>query len=238
VLDSNILIKDKWNNSDYKKYLEYLKSLGSKNIIQFNSKIIFTKQEIIGIKTPVLRNIAKIIAKGDIESFLLNVGSRYFEECLIEGFVIGFIKDKEVFLEFFNKFIKKVDNWATCDMCVSSFKIMKKYDFYDMAKDLSLKSDEFISRIGIIIMLDYYLDDRYIDDVLSTMLKIKSDYYYVNMAISWLISVAFVKFRSNTLNLLKLRELPVFVQNKAIQKIRDSYRVSRDDKDMLIEYKM
>lgn len=56
------------------------------------------------------------------------------------------------------------------------------------------------------------------------------------MAISWLISVCFVKFRTDTLELIKSKNLPVFVQNKAISKIRDSYRVANKDKELVKKY--
>lgn len=233
----NDFIYSKWNKSLYNEYIEYLISIGDKKLSSFNKKIINTKQEIIGIKIPVLRDIAKKISKGNVDSFLNLVGDTYFEEILVSGFVIGSIKDKDIFLEYFNSFVKNVDNWATCDMCVSSFKIMKKIDFFDFAKTLAFNDFEFISRVGIVIMLDHYVDSNHIEDIIKVVKSIKSSDYYVNMALSWLVSVLFIKFRVITLDLLKQRILPVFVQNKAIQKIRDSYRVSKEDKDMLLLYK-
>lgn len=227
-----------WNKSLYNEYISYLISIGDDKLASFNKKIINTEQEIIGIKIPVLRNIAKRISRGNIESFLELVDNKYFEETLIFGFVIGYINDKELFLKYFNSFILKIDNWATCDTCVSSFKIMKKIDFFDIARSLAFNDNEFLSRVGIVIMLDHYVNSRYIDEIIKVVSSIESNYYYVNMALSWLISVLFIKFRSNTLELLKQRILPVFVQNKAIQKIRDSYRVSKEDKEMLLLYKI
>lgn len=232
------LIISKWDKDLYNQYVEYLFSVSDKSLVDFNKKIVNTNQEIIGVRTPILRDIAKSISKGDIESFLLQVNDKYFEENLIEGFVIGYIKDKDIFMKYFNCFIQRIDNWATCDTCVSSFKIMKRFDFFGVAKDLAFKDNEFLARVGIIIMLDYYIDEKYVDEIIAVVSKINSEYYYVNMAISWLVSVLFVKFRTNTLELLKQRILPVFVQNKAIQKIRDSYRVSKEDKDMLLLYKI
>lgn len=236
MINNDILIKEKWNRTSYKEFIKYLISLGNKSLVEFNSKIVNTKQVIIGIKTPLLRDVAKVIVKGDMESFLSLVEDKYFEETLVKGFVIGHIKDKKLFLKHFNNFILKVDNWATCDACVSSFKIMKNENFYDLAKILSYKNDEFIARIGLIIILDYYVDKEHIKDVIFLISNIHSDYYYVNMAISWLISVCFVKFRTDTLELIKSKNLPVFVQNKAISKIRDSYRVANKDKELVKKY--
>ncbi len=47
-----------------------------------------------------------------------------------------------------------------------------------------------------------------------------------------------MKFPRETLPLLQRRTLPKFTQNKSIQKIRESYRVPKEDKDMLLQYKL
>ena len=237
-MNNSFLIKEKWNKKEYKELIKYLLSKEKKELKSFNSKIINTNQIIIGIDTKTLRDIAKSISKGNIIEFLNNTENTYFEETLIEGFVIGYLKDEKLFREYFYKFIEKIDNWATCDMCISSFKIIKKIDFYNESKELTLKDNEFISRVGIVILLDYYIDENHIEDILKLISKTNTNYYYVNMAISWLISIAFIKFRTNILELLKQRILPVFVQNKAISKIRDSYQVSKKDKELVKEYKL
>ena len=113
-----------------------------------------------------------------------------------------------------------------------------KIDFFDVASSLAFSDNEFLSRVGIVIMLSHYVNSMYIDEIIKVVSSLESNYYYVNMALSWLISVLFVEFRTNTLELLKQRILPAFVQNKAIQKIRDSYRVSKEDKEMLLLYKI
>lgn len=237
-MDNKFFIKEQWNKKEYQELIKYLLSKEKKELKNFNSKIINTKQIIIGIETKTLRDIAKYIAKGNIIEFLDNTENTYFEETLIEGFVISYIKEEEIFKKYFYKFINKVDNWATCDMCISSFKIIKNLNFYNESKKLVSQDNEFISRIGLIILLYYYIDEKHIDDILKYISKINTKYYYVNMAISWLISASFIKHRANTLELLKQKKLPIFVQNKAISKIRDSYQVSKEDKELVKQYKL
>jgi len=237
-MDNKFFIKEQWNKKEYQELIKYLLSKEKKELKNFNSKIINTKQIIIGIETKTLRDIAKYIAKGNIIEFLDNTENTYFEETLIEGFVISYIKEEEIFKKYFYKFINKVDNWATCDMCISSFKIIKNLNFYNESKKLVSQDNEFISRIGLIILLYYYIDEKHIDDILKYISKINTKYYYVNMAISWLISASFIKHRTNTLELLKQKKLPIFVQNKAISKIRDSYQVSKEDKELVKQYKL
>lgn len=225
-------ISVEWNIKTYDKFLKYLEGLKDEKTKNFNSKICSTKYEMLGIKIPVLRIIASDISKTSFREFLKYTKDKYYEEVLIEGFLIGYIKDPNEFLTYFYNYLPKIDCWAICDSTISSFKIMKKNDFSDVAYSLILDSREYYIRVGYIILLDYYLDKDHINNILSLATK-ESDYYYVNMAISWLLCESFIKFRNNTLELLKSKKLPVFVQNKTISKIKDSYRVSKKDKDMV-----
>ena len=63
--------------------------------------------------------------------------------------------------------------------------------------------------------------------------SINREEYYINMAIAWLVSVCFVKYRNKTFKYLKDNKLNKFTYNKSIQKIIESYRVSIEDKDVL-----
>ena len=229
-------INFEWNNETYLKYLNYLNNIGDKKTKEFNERIINTKYEILGIKTPILREIAKDISKTNFKKFITLSQNKYYEEIMIEGLLLSYIEDDNEFLEYFNKFIYKIDNWSLCDTCINSYKIMKKEDFSDIAYSLILDSQEYIERVGYVMLLDYYVDDEHIDSILSLCMK-ESSYYYVNMAISWLIAECFIKYRTKTLELLKSKKLSPFVQNKAISKIRDSYRVSDKDKNIVNKLK-
>ena len=215
----SILIKKLKENKDL-KYKE------------FNSKIISTKYPMIGVKTPILKNIAKEISKKDYKTFLQNKNTDYYETVLIEGFVISNIKDIKEALIYFDKFIKKIDNWAICDMTVSSMKIVKKNKdiFKDKIKEYLNSKEEFTVRVGIILLLDYYLEEEYLDEVFSLIDNIKREEYYINMAISWLISIALIKYKDKTLKYLKVCNLDDFTYNKALQKARESKRISKEDK--------
>ena len=228
-------INIEWNQNTYSKFIQYLKSIGDNSTKEFNEKILNTNYEILGIKTPVLKTIAKDISKTNIYDFLALCGSTYYEEVMIHGFILSYIEDPNVFLNYFYDFLQYIDSWGICDSCVSYFKIMKKEDFSDVAYSLILDSREFYVRVGYIILLNYYIDEDHIENILSLSMK-ESDYYYVNMAIAWLLSVCFVKFRLNVLELLKSKKLNVFVQNKTISKIRDSFRISQSDKDLVKKY--
>ena len=91
--------------------------------------------------------------------------------------------------------------------------------------------NEFEVRFAVIMLMDYYLTDEYIDEVFKIYNEIKLDKYYVKMAVAWGISVAFVKYENKTREFLKNNSLDKFTFNKTLQKIIESNRVSKEAKD-------
>ena len=230
-------INFKWNKKAYDDFIKYLVSIKDDKNKEFNERIIESKYPMLGIKMPVLKTITKDISKTDYLEFFKYCEDKYYEEVMIQGLLLSYIKDDNLFLEYLDKYIYKIDSWALCDSCILSYKIMKKNDYSDIAYSYILDSHEYIQRVGYVILLNYYVDDDHIDNILSLCQK-ESDYYYVNMAISWLIQVCFVKYRTKTLELLQSKKLSPFVQNKAISKIRESYKISKEDKELVNKYKI
>lgn len=118
-----------WNKDKYKKFMEYLKSLQDLKYKEFHSSLVLnSKYKMIGIRVPIMRDIAKKIAKGNIEEFLECAQDIYYEEVMIQGLVISHIKDEKLFYINFKEYINKIDNWAICDSFCSSIKIVRKYE--------------------------------------------------------------------------------------------------------------
>ncbi len=217
----------------YKSFLNTLENNKDLEFKKFNEKIIFTKYKIIGVKTPILRKIAKEISKGDYKSFLKEVTTNSYEEVLVEGFVISNIKNIDESIMYFDKYVKKIDNWALCDLVVSSMKIVNKNKelFLSKIKKYLKDKDEYTVRVGVILLLDYYLEEKYLNEVFMLIDNIKREEYYINMGIAWLISIALIKYKGKTLKYLKTCNLNDFTYNKALQKARESLRVSKEDKE-------
>ena len=103
----------------------------------------------------------------------------------------------------------------------------------------ALKSkNQWYKRIGIVLLLDYYINDDYIDYILNTFETYNSDEYYVIMAIAWLLSICYIKYPDKTIKLLKKKVLKKEIQNKTIQKIRESNRVSKDIKQEILKWRI
>ena len=73
-------------------------------------------ETIIGVRTPDLRNYAKELVKSNnYQSFLKVLPHEYFDENQLHAFIISEIKNYDECIEYINKFLPYVDNWATCD---------------------------------------------------------------------------------------------------------------------------
>lgn len=203
----------------------------------FQAKLVpdVDPDKIIGVRIPVLRKIAKeaVNENSNIDRCF------YFEELMVKGLMIGYSKaaleDKLYELE---KFIPLIDNWAVCDSVCSNLKFTKnnKEKVYDFLLPYIDKGG-YQTRFAVVMLMDYFLCDDYIDRVLNTIKSVKSDFYYVNMAIAWALSVAYVKYPEKVKVILENRELPLWVHNKTIQKCCESFRVSLEDKDCLKKLK-
>ena len=215
--------------------LERLKTLSEENYKNFNSKIIPTKQEMLGVRIPILKKIAKEIKLEDIE-ILFSTNENIYELILLEGFVIS--SSKKPFLElvpYIESYLKKVDSWAQIDSFILGFKGIKKekVEVLKIVKRWLNSKDEFVVRTGLIILLAYYIQNEYLEEIFSLSNQITHKGYYVFMGNAWLISVCMAKFPLETIEFFKDNNLDVITHNKAIQKSRESRRVSKEDKEFI-----
>lgn len=226
-----------WNKDTYDEFIKYLKSLEDIKYREFHSSITSTKLEIIGIRMPILRSIAKKIGKSNLEDYFKLVGNTYYEEVMIYGLVLA---NSQYIDKYLINFIKRIDNWAICDTFCSSLKIVNNYQgkYWIYINSLIDLDNEFQTRTALVLMMNYYLNDNYIDRVLYIVSNIKSEYYYINMAISWLLSVAIINYRDKVIKLLESGNLSKFIQNKTISKIQDSYRIDKNTKVFVKQYRM
>ncbi len=227
-----------WNN-DYNKFITYLYSLQDKKYLEFHSNLVKDKN-IIGIRIPTLKKIAKAIANTDYELFFKLNNHNTYEETTLQGLVIGYLKApfKDV-LDYLSTFIPYNDNWATNDVVCANLKIFKKNQeegYKYILKLINSKNDWYI-RFGLVLLLDYYINDNYISKLFNIIDNIRSDEYYVKMANAWLISICYVKYPNITYKYLLNNNLDNFTFNKSISKICDSYRVDNKEKNKLRKLK-
>ena len=202
----------------------------------FHSRLCPNTDNIIGVRLPLLRQLAKEIAKGDWRNFLSNSKEEYYEEILINGLVIAYAKcDVEERLNYIESFVPKIDNWAICDSFCNTLKFVNKNKeiMWEFIQPYLKSYNEFEIRFAVVIILNYYITEDYIDLVLKTLDNIKHDGNYVKMAIAWAISMCFVKFEEKTMAYLKDNSLDDFTYNKSLQKICESLRIDKNTKELI-----
>jgi 3-methyladenine DNA glycosylase AlkD len=151
--------------------------------------------------------------------------------------LIGLIKNCDIneTLTMIKNFIPKIDNWAVCDICCAGLKTINKNKeiVWTFIQKYLKSKKEFEVRFAIVMMLDYFIDEKYINEILKIFNNVKHDGYYVKMAIAWAISAAFVKFPKITMTYLKKNNLDDWTYNKSLQKICESLRVSKEMKEKI-----
>ena len=220
---------------------EKLYKLSDEKYKKFHSALCPNVDNIIGVRIPKLREIAKEIAKENPIEFLEKYNCEFYEEKMVYGLVIGYMKAEfEERLKYIDKFVPMIDNWAICDSCCATYKFTKKNleEMFGYLQKYINSQDEFEVRFAVIMLMDYYITDEYIDKVFKIYNNINLDKYYVKMAIAWAISVAFVKYEEKTREFLKNNSLDKFTFNKALQKIIESNVVNKETKDEMRRMKM
>lgn len=212
---------------------EKLFELADEEYRKFHSGLCPNVNDIIGVRLPKLREVAKEVAKENPIQFLDEYKCEFYEEKMVYGLVIGYMKeDFETRLKYLDRFVPMIDNWAICDSCCSTYKFTNKNlkEMFEYIQKYIVSKNEFEVRFACIMLMDYYLVDEYIDTVFEIFNGIKLDKYYVQMGIAWAISVAFIKYEEKTRKFLNNNSLDKFTYNKALQKIIESNRVSKDVK--------
>ena len=207
----------------------------------FHSKIVpDTKYDIIGVKLPEVRQLAKNIkSREDINAFISSEHF-YYEEYLLHGLLLSKIKNENDFYSLFNSYLPFIDNWAICDTVAASIKTQAKNKelLYKNIRVWLNSEKVYTVRFGIVCLLNYFTTPEYYDDVINLILKVRTGEYYVDMAIAWLLSVMLITDYEKTKPLLENKTLPRFIHNKTIDKARDSFRIDQNKKEYLKKLKI
>lgn len=215
-------------------------SLADDKYKNFMIKLTPGVDNILGVRTPFLRKIAKEILKDNWVQYLQSKDELYFEEIMVKGMVIGYAKipfeEKKAYIA---DFVPKINNWAVCDSFCSGLKIAKAHpgEFWSFLKPYINSNKPYYIRFALVMLLNYFMEKDYIKDILKIIDKVDHPDYYVKMAAAWALSICFVKFPEETLIYLKGSKLDNFTYNKGLQKIIESYRVDKDTKEIIKGFK-
>ena len=216
----------------YEALIQTLKENSDRQFDEFNTKIINSGVQTIGCKVPFVRKLAKNFTVAEVENFPVH---QYFEVDLLLGIVastskLPFAEKSEHLLTF----AKNIENWAVCDC--STVKVPQKESplYFDFFRNLLPSEQPFVCRYGVVNLMSNYLDNEHIDQVFASLSTISQwGHYYVDMSVAWLVATAMAKCRDKTVAYMQgdgRQILNKFSYNKSLQKMRESYRVTQEDK--------
>lgn len=202
----------------------------------FQAKLVpnIPRELFIGVRVPEARKLAKRLAKEpEISDFLTDLPHKYYDENILHALLISEIKDYDACIVEVDNFLPYVDNWAVCDML--SPKIFKKNRpaLLNKIKEWSTSEKIYTGRFGIGMLMSYFLDDDFKPEYLGIPASVHSGEYYVRMMIAWFFATALAKQWDATIKYIKDHRLDTWTHNKAIQKARESRRITPKQKEYL-----
>ena len=214
-----------------------LESLADPAYRDFQSSLLPNVNNILGVRIPQLRALAKTIARqDDWRSFVETEDCLYYEETMLQGIIIGIAKmQPEERMQYARMFIPRINNWAVCDIFCGELKSLvkeRKEETWELLKTYLSAQTEFEIRFGIVMLL-HYIDEKHIDEILAYADSFTHEAYYARMAMAWLLSVCFVKFPNKTMYYLQQSSLDTWTYNKTLQKTIESLRVDKETKQIL-----
>lgn len=223
------------------KAQELLFQLQDKGYRDFQSKLIPTipAETIIGVRIPAIRKLAKEYGK-DPESveFLKQLPHTYYDENILHALLVAEIKDYEVCVKEVERFLPSVDNWAVCDIFSPKVFRKNKDKLIDKIIEWTASSHPYICRFGMEMLMTHFLDEDFRVEYLEIPATVHSEEYYVNMMIAWFYATALAKQWDATIGYIEDQRLDTWTHNKTIQKARESYRITPEQKEYLKTLKM
>ena len=210
-----------------------LETIAEADYKKFSASLIPGVDNLLGIRIPILRDMAKKLAKENWKGCMEWEDLRYFEETMLQGLVLGYAKAPvEEILEYARKFIPKIDNWSVNDSFCSNFKIARKepQKVWDFLMTYKNSHDEFETRVVAVMLMDHFLDDDHIDDVLKVLGELKIAGYYTSMGVAWAYATAWAKYPEKTKGYLLANPIDEETYHKTLRKCLESYRISDEDK--------
>ena len=215
-----------------------LKALAEPAYQAFSAKLLppAAAAKLLGVRLPVLRKIARELARSEWRTFLRECPDDYMEETMLQGMVIGCAQAQpEEILVWVQQFVPKIDNWSVCDSFCAGLKIARKAPetVWQFLQPYLADEREYYARFGLVMLLDYFAVEDYSASALQQIDRMPCTAYYAQMAAAWAVSVFYVHCPQTTMMYLHHSRLDNFTYNKALQKITESYRVSTEEKRII-----
>ena len=212
-----------------------LQSLQDLKYRDFQAKLIpnIDQSTIIGVRMPDLRKLAKKFDEKQAQIFMQDLPHTYYEENMLHSILISNMKNYDDCIDHLERFLPFVDNWAVSD-CISPKIFTKNTDkLIGKIKLWAKSSHTYTVRVAICLLMKYFLDEKFEVEFLNIATRIRSEEYYVNMMVAWFFATALAKQWDDVIFVLEDNLLDEWTHNKSIQKARESFRITPEQKQYL-----
>lgn len=206
---------------------------------EFHGSLLPGISNICGVRLPMLRTMAKKIAKQDWQEWFFQADDLYYEETMLRGLVISYAGlDVGKRMELLRIFVPAINNWAVCDCVCNTIKDAKKYqkEYWDFLKAYISSDAEYEVRFAVVMLLSHFVNDTYLEAALKCLQEVHQEGYYAKMSVAWAVSVFFAFYPEEMLVFLQGEHgLDEFTYKKSLQKILESCRVGSEMKRIIRE---
>ena len=197
------------------------------------------KALVIGVRMPALRALAIELKGTELAAdFMAALPHKYYEENNLHAALIGHIRDFDACMAALERFLPWVDNWATCDMMNPKALAKDKAALLEHIRLWLQSGHTYTVRFGMGMLMNHFLEEDFREEYLALVASVRSEEFYVRMMQAWYFATALAKQYEAAVKVLEQRKLETWVHNKTIQKARESYRISNEQKEYLKSLKV
>ena len=234
-----ILNKNEWEKEDRSLFLEYLKTFGREEKKEWAKNILQTESPVLAMLTKDIVNVVNEIMKGNYLSYLDLEITDYYETIAIYGSIISKLNSLDTFLIYLNKYLNFMNCWAHCDLLHFPLIYEKKEIYLNLSRKFRKDDRVMVRRLSLFILFQFVKEKEFLNNILDSIIDFKDENeYYVIMMAGWLLSECIILYKDETLAFITSNSLNKKIINKAIQKCRESNRLSKEEKDFLLSYKI
>ena len=217
-------------------FTEELFALQDSSYGDFQAKLTpgIPREKFIGVRVPEVRKLAKRLAKEpEAASFLADLPHKYYDENMLHALLLSEMKDYDACVAAVDRFLPYVDNWAVCDILSPKIFRRNKPALLTKIREWSASEKTYTCRFGIEMLMSHFLDDDFKPEYLEIPAAVRSEEYYMRMMVAWFFATALAKQWDAAVKYVEEGRLDTWTHNKTIQKARESYRITAEQKEYL-----
>lgn len=212
---------------------ERLQTLAEPRLQAFSASLLPGVSNILGVRLPKLRQLAREIARTDARERIVNSPEppHSMEEHMLRGMLTGYAPERVGFTiraEELKRFIPSINNWSVCDSCCATYKFVRaeREKTWKLLQEPLHSDKEFEVRFGVVMLLNHFLQTKeWAERVADELSTVKAEGYYAEMAIAWCMCELYLQhpFLSLRTPAPHTRQSPR-VQQLTIRKLKESRR--------------